>query len=344
MFLGSFTGAVYRSTDGGESWTTKLGGFNDQSRAFSADSRGNIAVIQATTPGVSNNYGQDFNTPPSSVGSSRFCAIHPGNDAFWYALDLTSTVELRSSALPFTSGSNVVGSFNRGNFVTANLHVADAQTAYILGSNGNEKLAMFKTTNGGSSWNALPGGNESVIEFNQNGLKMQSFGPNNLAIFQRHFNRSDTAYHKIFSSTDGGQSWNRYAFVNIYGQSINLTSAHFFSPQQFMLGARNNQLYLNAFSDGSGIPGSVQEIKRSSSLKKLTIYPNPSRNTFTIDLKEEKRLNVRIYDLQGRMLVELRSENGQHDFNHQLPGGIYFIQAEQTNGQVLGVGRLVVVN
>ena len=75
---------------------------------------------------------------------------------------------------------------------------------------------------------------------------------------------------------------------------------------------------------------SVDEIpKRSRSLK---IYPNPSKEYFTIDLGKalpSKNVEIVFYDANGRMIDRQKLDDGKRYLHYErqnLPTGLYFLK------------------
>ena len=76
-------------------------------------------------------------------------------------------------------------------------------------------------------------------------------------------------------------------------------------------------------------------LEEVSSVKKLLIYPNPTKSTFTINNIENAFSNFeyKIIDLTGRFI-----KNGKSKFSEQvniesLTSGNYIIQIETENGE-----------
>ena len=62
----------------------------------------------------------------------------------------------------------------------------------------------------------------------------------------------------------------------------------------------------------------------------LVIYPNPVSDAFII--KAEEKMEVRIYDLSGRMRMEnVNYKSGEHIYVKELPDGIYILQIRAEN-------------
>lgn len=66
----------------------------------------------------------------------------------------------------------------------------------------------------------------------------------------------------------------------------------------------------------------------------LTIYPNPNQGIFEIQSENEALLSVRITDIFGKEIKEIRPENLQNLYN--LPSGLYFIEAQYAAGSKKG--------
>ena len=79
----------------------------------------------------------------------------------------------------------------------------------------------------------------------------------------------------------------------------------------------------------------------------FNVYPNPSNSTFTANVftLNENPINVKVFDLSGRVLnsFKVESSEGQFEFGNELNAGIYFV--EFTQGESLRqVSRLVKTN
>lgn len=64
----------------------------------------------------------------------------------------------------------------------------------------------------------------------------------------------------------------------------------------------------------------------------LTIYPNPAKNTLTVQSQAEMQ-NIRLFDLTGRLILELNNANTtkkELDIN-QLSSGVYFMEVKTAN-------------
>ena len=71
----------------------------------------------------------------------------------------------------------------------------------------------------------------------------------------------------------------------------------------------------------SGIPIGIEDI----SMQKISIYPNPAKDAITV--KNAKSANIKIFDLQGRILLSEHCSNNnmQIDVSY-LSKGVYFVQ------------------
>lgn len=100
----------------------------------------------------------------------------------------------------------------------------------------------------------------------------------------------------------------------------------------------SNNIWIGTYSSGL-VKMSLNNLglEEVSSVKKLLIYPNPTRNTFTINSNENglDNFEYKIIDLTGRII-----KNGKSKFNEQiniqnLINGNYVIQIETENGKII---------
>ena len=75
-------------------------------------------------------------------------------------------------------------------------------------------------------------------------------------------------------------------------------------------------------------------VKESSSKQaKILVYPNPTSNTFTIDLPEDFNIDntvMTVYDLYGRAVMQKKvMDNAEAHDTSNLGNGIYFVELRQ---------------
>lgn len=76
----------------------------------------------------------------------------------------------------------------------------------------------------------------------------------------------------------------------------------------------------------------------------MSIYPNPTKNTVTINVDESDLHNIRydIYDLNGRMLTQGNSINQNKTINiSSFETGIYLIKLVDENGKVISSKKII---
>ncbi|MDR0207151.1 MAG: T9SS type A sorting domain-containing protein [Bacteroidales bacterium] len=83
---------------------------------------------------------------------------------------------------------------------------------------------------------------------------------------------------------------------------------------------------------------SVKELSEQT----LSIFPNPANNTITIEGTGLNR--VELFDIQGRLLLEQKTESGKKKVVDvsQLQAGIYFVKIYSDNNE-FAVQRLVIM-
>jgi hypothetical protein len=67
-----------------------------------------------------------------------------------------------------------------------------------------------------------------------------------------------------------------------------------------------------------------------------TIYPNPTNSEFTllIDMEEDEKASVSIYNMQGRKIEERSIESKKSTFNiGKYPQGLYFVRVVTDKGK-----------
>ncbi len=102
-----------------------------------------------------------------------------------------------------------------------------------------------------------------------------------------------------------------------------------------------SRVVLNGFAGTGGGPSAVTEPKTNLP-QSLKLYPNPARDYTMVDLPENSRHQLRIFDMQGKLLLEQLVEGGRQELSLQLPAGMYLVQARATQGSYVAHSRLVV--
>jgi|GEM_PF-3056934 len=346
FLVGNLRGDVYRSGDAGNSWTRILWGTtNNHVQRIKTDGSNRVLVARNTGGNYySNDGGLTFTALSGGLNAGKMFDLKPGSADMWFLREsVANGLQVFSAPFPPQSTSTIVAAITLGNFEANDLNLADAQNAYILGEEGTEKLIVYRSQDGGGSWNKMSGAGETIMNFNINGLKFQTFGSQKLAIAQNPYNQDNAAYLKLFTSINGGASWQVFEPQQPLGAAaFFIRSAHFFDTDKFMVGFRNNRLMLNAFADGSGSASSVEAAPEKAARPLLSIYPNPSREQFYLKLPEHKSYRIEIRDMQGALIEVHTLHANTAAINHQLKPGIYLIHAIGTGNSSAGIGRLLV--
>ena len=80
-------------------------------------------------------------------------------------------------------------------------------------------------------------------------------------------------------------------------------------------------------------------------LKSLIIYPNPAKEKITISWQDENvnSLDIKIYDLNGRLIINKNVRNRDVISTATLGSGLYILQLSNT-GKIISYSKLVIVN
>jgi len=67
----------------------------------------------------------------------------------------------------------------------------------------------------------------------------------------------------------------------------------------------------------------------------ISLYPNPTHNTLNIDLKDLGVQEIQIYDINARLIRDIKDVNPQIQLSvEELKNGLYFVQFITNKGVV----------
>ncbi|MCB9276145.1 MAG: hypothetical protein H6564_19040 [Lewinellaceae bacterium] len=284
---------LHRSNDGGSNWVATSSGFVDQAN-------GNPILTIAISPASSNKI---------FVGTAPLLAPNPR-----VFRSLNGGVSWQPMAgLPDRVPMDIA------------FHPLDDDIVYVAFS-GFGAGHIFRTEDGGASWEAIDNGLPDVPA---NTILIDPSQPSDIYL------GNDLG---VYASFDGGQSWEAYSAdiaeaVMVYHLSISPSNRKLRAATHG-LGAYQTDLR-EIVSDRQAVAGRIM-LKQN--------HPNPvlESTTFEFELPEAAQLQLRLYDGQGREALELRQgafEPGRHSFSYalgRLPSGLYAYVLE---GRLRGSGQ-----
>ncbi len=178
---------------------------------------------------------------------------------------------------------------------------------------GSPKL-MYKTIDSGKTW------------FPENN------GINTNTLFSVYFLNDTSGYASgiegaIYHTADGGKNW----VLQQSGTSRTLNSIHFVSKDTgYAVG--DSGTFLRTFN--GGFAGLKSVINQNST---ISIFPNPTKGAFSINLPEDESGSVEILDVSGKILKKESFEGKQIRLNSiDLSPGMYLFHLSTKNGAYYG--------
>jgi hypothetical protein len=65
----------------------------------------------------------------------------------------------------------------------------------------------------------------------------------------------------------------------------------------------------------------------------INIYPNPSNGDFTLLLNSDKSLNIELYDITGKIILQVKDYRGSELKINNLNQGMYFVKVQNDTTQ-----------
>jgi len=150
-------------------------------------------------------------------------------------------------------------------------------------------------------------------------------------------------------TTDNGITWNTYPYFGINHLSLPF---YYFHPiyvndtviilDNYEMIEHNKPLkgYHKLYRIDINSVGIASNIKKQAN---FTVYPNPFNSSIKIECNEQFSGNIRILDLQGRIIMEKEIDNiiSLKIDKPDLEAGVYFIQLVSENGKSNGVVKVI---
>ena len=311
---------LIKTTDGGASWNnvnvaaTKCGGgswfvsadtgfyayadylYGNSVIAKTNDGGGNWSVVYTGTGWISYFYFTDSKNGFATVNNGTVLKTTDGGQN-WTITNLG--VETWGSGIYF---------FNKDNG--------------IVGGKTNGTAAMFKTGNGGESWQPIISDNMIFKIFfadNNNGYALSV---------------DNTGIGKMIKSIDGGNTWEDEQLT-----SDNLSGIYFLNTNLgFAVGEAGTILKYSSAASGVEMPFRANN--------HITLYPNPFSNYATIRISDNissEYLSIKICNVLGSQL-EVKTHIHKSEIiieRGSLPVGFYFYKLKNELG-VLGTGSFII--
>jgi photosystem II stability/assembly factor-like uncharacterized protein len=255
-----------------------------------------------------------------------------------------------------------------GSFTYGPIYFVNAMTGWTTDySGGNSNI--YKTTNGGSSWNSqytatdfrviysiyflnentgwVSGYREFIAKTTNGGINWteQNFTAEGAGIYSIAFVNQNTGWgagdfsfsggSKIFYTTNSGDNWN-YIFATTNAgrlfkvQFVNQYSGWLVGQYGRVFRTMNSGGLTGVGNPGNNAPGNFELMQN---------YPNPFNPGTNIISRIEKNgfVTLKVYDILGKEAAVLVNENlsaGTYTYNFnasELPGGIYFYTLHSGN-------------
>jgi photosystem II stability/assembly factor-like uncharacterized protein len=345
----TFGGWVYRSTDSGQTWTPSGSATINSDSYLKHNGNGRI-ITYANAPIMSIDTAASFSTAPVSANVAYGDFVPSGH--LIGARPETEGVRIRKYNVPGYDNIEELFTIPPG-FEILDIEMASDNVGYVFGTEGDEKLVTYLTTNGGNNW-TRQNGITTDVNFARQGLSIETLGESQIAIAQSHFNQNFAPFNKLFMSNNQGVEWTEYTIPDFgFGTpQFALMSAHFFNTEQFFLGFRGRNLYLNAFADQAQPIDDGGVVSVSENIvpfkQQLTLFPNPANEITYLSINEnhlmaESEITIEVLDLAGRRLIIEKTviDNTTPRINiSPLQAGVYLVGVS-VNGKYL-TSKLVV--
>jgi hypothetical protein len=178
------------------------------------------------------------------------------------------------------------------------------------GATANGQGGLYRTTNRGTSWTKLTGN-----QFDR--VTSISFNPQNLS--QAYLTTETQGLWMTSNVTAATPTW---SLVNSY--PFRQPERVFFNPYN------TSEMWVTSFGNGMKVSSSspVNEVKNTSYIEPLEIYPNPAQDRLLLDKCNTRNMAICIYDITGRLVDRIAPrQDGVKEINVTvLPTGSYLIR------------------
>jgi len=348
--LGFPGGNVYKSTDGGNSWSLSGTGLPDGRP---------VIVIDPNSPSSSRSlfalsYGNGVFK--STDGGNVWSAINNGmgtdGENVWdIALNIeepkTAYVALNSldgsngGIYKTTDGGNIwnrLSNFPDGDVLSIELDIEEPQTVYASVTNSyNISLTggLYKSTDGGNSWAKV------LDQPRITNIEIQPGAGNNKTVLvsSQPWNIHVPGQNSgVYKTKDGGNTWEviNGDIGHVYVQSIRFNPHN---PDQVWVGTHGGGLFTSGNAIATGFEDPIDEND-----KRVRIYPNPFTNYTRIVLDDMNNANVtfKLFDQLGRQVrIEQSNNNAIQIEKGNLGKGVYYYSITSKDG-LISSGKLVI--
>ncbi len=307
---------VYKTTDGGLTWTEIETGFDFDPRTikFYGTNNGIIAgewqIIKTTDTG---NTWEEINYTPTFW--TEFFDIEFISEEEIFIVgggDYTTTLMLKSNDSGNSCEEDSVGNYGAAyDICFINENIAFLACSFNM---------ILKSSDGGNSWFETTTNNLNPIQFRSIHFPTQEIG----------YAVGDGSYETILKTTDGGETWN----VINSGTTSGLNCVHFFDNNTGLVFGENGVVLKTTTGGTTGF----EEINKIAEKNNLHAYPNPFTNKVTLEFnlpKNEKSGHVFIYDQTCKQILSYPVNHTMKSIEisgDKLKPGIYFYQLKTKNG------------
>lgn len=330
-FSVSILGEIIKTTNGGDTWNFQTSGTNNSLFGVSFISKdtgwvvGDMGTLLSTTNG-----GATWNTISANINANT----------------TLFRVKFLNSQLGFAVGGDgkIYKTTNGGqtwtnNTITTNsirnLFFIDTSNGYAVSTKGG----VFKTTNGGTTWSNISISNTLIDTTNTN-LFGVWFTAQDTGYVVGWDNSLDVGY--ILKTNNAGATWT----VQLAQPSDAIWDIQFLDNDTgYAVGIG---IYKTINAGDSSITTNVSTITTITlkGTKLITIYPNPTSEKITIQLKKNNAtnipLNFTIYNNVGQLVLQENNINNNLNLSvAQLPQGFYTYTVATEDGSIKEQGKLI---
>ena len=238
ILIGAVAGGVWKSTNGGTSWTPEMDNYNpiaistmvnngDTVYAGTGEGWGNVDAVYGGGIFKSTDFGSTWTILSSTTGTnvSDFrnvlkIAIDPSNNIYAVTKDYNSkdgagAYTLNGGLYKSSDGGATWQGINPTSFSTNYFNgcdvipISSSVILFATKSNGATLGGIYKTTDGGTTWNQITSGLPST-NYDRIAMAQDPNNANNIvAVFQSTdiSAAGDAGLKGIYKSTDGGTTW-----------------------------------------------------------------------------------------------------------------------------------------